>query len=284
MREKVKMVGEGERWRTILLSSACCLIVCLASFAAEKVNPVLDLFPRDVTFHLDFNDGTVNPVVGLTEIRKDFDGAALEDGLFGKACVAGWFRYMQDERSPLIDTTRPGTVVCWVKLRREAPQVDVGKREMPLEPGANFFHLDGPDQRFLTFRKSFDLYWKSGAIWFLHGGLDHETGKRFQSSAQQHCSFVGWQVGEWRMMAAAWTADALYVSVNGRPYSKAMCTPLVAMTRPLWLRVNNIYDKKNRSTNGLVAIDEFTIFSKKLSETELKDLYERTKKAAGLIK
>ena len=82
--------------------------------------------------------------------------------------------------------------------------------------------------------------------------------------------------------AAAWSADALYVSVNGAPWSKAMCTPLVAMLRPLWVQANNVYGPKNRSTDGLVALDEITIFSKRLSEAELKLLYERTCRAAGI--
>ena len=82
------------------------------------------------------------------------------------------------------------------------------------------------------------------------------------------------------MVAAAWSADALYVSVNGAPWSKAMCTPLVAMLRPLWVQVNNVYGTKNRSTDGLVAIDEFTVFSKRLSEAELRLLYDKTRAAA----
>ena len=264
---------------------AAALLLCLSavSSAAAGANPVLDMFPRDVTFHLTFDDGTVDPSVGLTKMRgAAFDGAAFEDGLFGKACVAGWFRYEQDPRSPLLDATRPGTAVVWVKLRREAQPVDVGKRELPLEPGTSFLRAEGPDSRFLIFRKSTDLYWKSGEIWLLHGGLDHETRARFQTYASQRCSFVGWEVGEWRMVAAAWSADALYVSVNGAPWSKAMCTPLVAMLRPLWVQANSVYGPKNRSTDGLVALDEITIFSKRLSETELKLLYERTCRAAGI--
>ena len=41
-----------------------------------------------------------------------FDGAAFEDGLFGKACAAGWFRYEQDpRRRPLIDRLQPVKMV-----------------------------------------------------------------------------------------------------------------------------------------------------------------------------
>lgn len=253
------------------------MAVAVAVTAMAGGNPVTALYPRDITFLLNFDDGTVNPAMGMTEIRKNFAGAAFEEGLFGKACIAGWIRYLQDPSSLLIDTSRPGTFIAWVKLRHEAPQVDPGKRELPLEPGFSIFQLFGKDHRFIDFRKSGDLYWRSGALWLLHGGVDPETGKRFQTFAAKKCSVVGWAVGEWRMVVAAWTADALYVSVNGEPFAKAMCTPLVPMLDPLWIRVNNVYDPKNPKTDGLVALDEIAILSRKLSDTEVKELYDRTR-------
>ena len=83
-------------------------------------NPVVSMFPQNVTFHAGFDDGTVEAAVGMTpDHPRSWKNYVLCDGLFGKALSRGMVDYQQRPEQPIVDGERPGSVVLWLRLNAE---------------------------------------------------------------------------------------------------------------------------------------------------------------------
>lgn len=252
-----------------------------ALILAAALNPVVDLFPKEITFYCGYNDGTPQPEIGLTTLpptMKQFHVA--DDGLIGGCLDAGMPRFAQDSAQPLIDTTRPGSIVLWVRLQKEQQPIPRGLAKW--EGGGGLFEVVGAEGRRILVMKSVDHQWNDGAVWVFFEGKD-ETGAHFSVSAATRCSFVGWEVGEWRMISAAWNAEKLFISVNGKPYvSRPYGKKIGALNGPLSFRAS--YWKGEGQVSDMFAIDECMVFSKKLSDDEVAQIYERTLAAVRKVK
>ena len=100
------------------------------------VNPVVSMFPQNVTFHAGFDDGTVEAAVGMTpDHPRSWKNYVLCDGLFGKALSRGMVGYQQRPEQPIVDGERPGSVVLWVRLNAEQQPRTRRLRKTPVANG-----------------------------------------------------------------------------------------------------------------------------------------------------
>lgn len=128
------MISIGARF--LLLSTFC---FALSSFAA---GPIMELYPRHVTFLTDFDDNTVSSRVGDLVCQTTSSGYALADtGLFGSTGLkTGGFQYMLPEGQTVLDMTKSGTVLFWLKMdTRPDPVV---KNNVSNEPTATHFSVN----------------------------------------------------------------------------------------------------------------------------------------------
>ena len=245
------------------------------------VNPVVTMFPQNVTFHVGFDDGTVEAAVGLTPSHsRSWKNYTLCDGLFGKALSRGMVCYAQNPAQPLIDGERPGTVVLWVRLNAKQEPRTRGLAKW--EGGGGYFEAMGDNGTRLIVMKSVDYHWGDGAVLLYVCGKD-EFGKTRSRNVGARLSYTDWEVGAWRMVAAAWTADKLFVSVDGKPFAERPYDfPLGKLAGGVYVKSSHWNEKADRGNTALstVSVDETTIFNRKLTDAEVAALYEQTKKAA----
>ena len=256
-------------------------MICSLILAAAMANPIVEMFPRELTFLSTFDDGTLEPSLGKTTKGKAFKDFALDDdGVFGKALVSGYFSYAQDKIRPLVDTSKPGTLICWVRLNVELKPNRQGL--ITYEPGFTFIDLLGPDGSLLV-KKSDTHSWGKGAMQVFACTKD-KFGKSRMCNASAACTCTDWKVGEWRMVAAAWTAEKLYISVNGRPFSSSpLAAPLKPHLGPFYLQVK-MWRHKDAAADakaGGYAVDEVAALNRKLSDEEVAALYAATLKSRG---
>lgn len=253
-------------------SLALALTMTTIASVFADVHPYQRYFPKDLTMHVTFDDGTYNPCVGLTEIRKGKPKDALfAPGYFGLGLTVGWLRWNQDERSPLIDTTKPGTVVVWVQNTKMPPKTKIGLGVG--EAGGGFFTVYGPDEKVLTMGKTPDEYWGRGCILMSYMGK-RPTGEHFHFNSRFPCTFEDWKEGEWRMIAGAWSAGTLSVSVNGEPFrTQTFEVPMVPMKGAVCFR-GAVYRGPDTPPVWW-TLDECAIFSRKLSDAEIAKLYRK---------
>ena len=249
----------------------------IAKELATPLNPIVTDFSRELTFHLDFDDGTVQPAVGKTTIprEKRDNFRMVKSELGGQALVNGQFGYPQDPSAPLLDTSKPGTVICWVKLNREQQPVVRGLQKW--ECGSTFFDVIGPGGTQFLIMKSSSMEWGRGTMTFYVNWKDI-GGKLKTASVAARASFVDWKVGEWKMVAAAWTAEKLYVSVDGKPFNAApLAEPLRRYAGPVYVTATYWVDAKPKSKTepGLFTVDEVSILNRKLTDDEIKSVYDK---------
>ena len=246
-----------------------------ALILAAAISPLVEMFPREVTFYHGFDDG-VNPAIGMTGQGNWKNFHLSDDGLIGKCLDIGTPGYNQNPAQPLIDTTKPGSVVIWAKLLCEQKPIVKGLAKW--EGGGGLFEAMGNGCRMLIM-KSVDHHWGDGAVWVFFEGRD-EHGAHFSTCARAHCSFTDWKVGEWRMIAAAWTAEKLYISVNGKPFASAPYNKKMGALRGGVYFKAGYWNAKDPKP-GMFAIDECAIINRKLSDDELAEIYARTLKLSG---
>ncbi|MBQ2632086.1 MAG: hypothetical protein IJG13_20610 [Kiritimatiellae bacterium] len=263
--------------RSLLALGAFALCLAPSSFAGE--NPVTRLFPQDLSFHVTFDDETVNPSLGATPItrvsKRPQGGFAFADGLFGKGLTVGWPGWKIDPGNPIIDMSRPGTAVCWVKLvKTPKPRDAIGRK---WEAGGGFFSVRDDKGNAYLFGKSTDCGVGNGQVWF-HCFVKRENGMRVNTWCARSCSVDDWTEGTWRMFAFSWTADALCVSIDGAPFAAHPCPLPLGELKPTTLSFRGVaYGKP-----GWWLVDECSVLTRKLSDEEVRTLYEKTKKEAGI--
>ena len=255
-------------------------VVLAAGAAVAGENPAPRMFPQELTFHLTFDDETVNPELGRVPItrvsKRPQGGFAFAPGLFGHGLAGGWASYRIGGEQPIADLSRPGSAVVWIRLAREAPEPRVDRLGRKLEQGASLLAFIGEKASY-TLGKSPDDTDGNGTIWF-HSLAKRASGQRVDRRCTPRFSFRDWTVGDWRMVALAWTSDSLCVSINGRPFAK---TPAGLPLGELPINTLYVRGAADGKPNWWV-IDECSIFNRKLSDEEVGKLYEATKKEAGI--
>lgn len=263
--------------RTLVLG---ILSVALSSPSLAAENPVPRLFPQDLSFHLTFDDETVNPSLGRTALtyvsKRPQGGYAFTQGLFGSGLAGGWPQWsIGSGERPIIDMSRPGTAVCWVKLvKTPPPRESIGRK---WEAGGGFFSVRDEKSNAYLFGKSADTGWGGGQLWF-HCLVNRANGSRVNTWCASPCSFKDWKEGTWRMFAFAWTSDALCISVDGAPFVFKPCPLPLGELKPTTLSFRG----NSSGMPGWWVIDECSVFTRKLSDEDVRNIYEETKKEAGL--
>lgn len=256
-------------------SFAAALLLLMSAQAGS--NPIFNMFPGRISFFVGFDEKTLEPSIGVTPTPSDKGCLFADDGLFGPGLAKGIVRFAQNGETPLADTKRPGTFVFWVKQIAEPKPIHRGMHDF--EKGMFFMDVSGTSGKRLILMKSSDTDWGRGAIWFHYSGKK-ATGDRFASFVDTRCSTVGWKPGEWRMVAAAWTSDQLWVSVNGAPFvHRPYEVRMDSMLGDLYVRCGD-FSKELRPCEFVV--DEFAVLTDRLSDEEVKTLYEKTRQEAGL--
>lgn len=203
-----------------LAIAAAAAATALGSCCATS--PVCAIYPNHVTFHLNFDDGTADPSVGDVKAggRKPEIG---DGGMFGsKGLLAGGVRYPLPKGQRIFDTTKPGTLIFWLKVVDTPQPVPsatrvYGGKPLDVEPGETFFHGEWSQaKRMLVFKQS-DLKWGEAPIaTYYHAPT--QDGKNRSANVGSPCSLMDWKAGEWRMVAAKWRQDAISMSINGSPF------------------------------------------------------------------
>ena len=260
------------------LFAALVFTSCFGLQAFAGGNPITRLFPRDLSFHVTFDDETVNPSLGVTPItrvsKRPQGGYSFADGLFGKGMTVGWPGWKVDRESPIIDMSRPGTAICWVKLvKTPKPRDAIGRK---WEAGGGFFSARDDNGNAYLFGKSTDCGVGNGQVWF-HCFAKRENGIGVNTWCSSPCSFNDWAEGTWRMFAFSWTADALCVSVDGAPFTSRPCPMPLGELKPTILSFRGVASGKP----GWWIVDECSVLTRKLSDEEVRVLYEETRKESG---
>ena len=246
-------------------------------------NPVVSMFPQNVTFHAGFDDGTVEAAIGMTpDHSRSWKNYVLCDGLFGKALSRGMVGYQQRPEQPIVDGERPGSVVLWVRLNAEQQPRTRGLAKW--EGGGGFFEAAGDGGARLIVMKSVDCHWGDGVV-MLYVCRKDEFGKLLTRCVGARLTYTDWKVGDWRMVAAAWTTDKLFISVDGKPFAERPYDfPLGKLAGSVYVKSDYWVEKRDRGNYALstFSVDEATVFDRKLSDAEVASIYEKTKKEAGL--
>jgi len=246
------------------------LLSTLSAGADPAENPLIEMFPREIRFYNSF-EGGLNPDVGITTISPSYNRYHLaRRGFLGKCLDVGIINYSQTAGKLLVDTEKPGTILIWVKLLRE--QHPISRDLAQWEGGASVFEVMGSNNSRMLIMKSVDTQWGSGQFWFFYEG-DDEHGAHFSMHAAARCSFADWKVGEWRLIAASWTAEKMFISVNGQPYASAPYShKMQALRGGCYLKTTEW--KSAETQPGMFAVDECAILSRKLSDEEVALVYE----------
>lgn len=254
----------AKKMKTLL--AALAGVCCFGLSAAE--NPVYQLFPNDVIFHLSFDNGdcTADMAGGKAEPRRIEGKAGFGEGVFGgKALLTG--RPIYDAAKNL-DMTASGSIILWIApVNWPTEKTADGK-----EPGFRAFFANAADYQFYIGKMS-------GQPW-LYGGHLNNYVQYPKPTPHVNCiryndgTTAKWKNGEWRMLVATWGGGMFTNSVNGKKSRVSQLKKL--MTAPTsWFQVGAT------ENNGRYQFltDEVVILKKALSDEEIQKLYEASLKA-----
>jgi len=251
---------------------ALMFAVAFAAAASAAENPVYTMFPDNLIFLLTFDDGTCQPEVGAVAAPakppKKPTCETAEGGVFGRALSAadgGRVEFTKDmDGQPLLDLSASGTVVCWIRYMNPVPK---GKN-----PGITFFSIGlgkTPTRSYgrLLMMKQADISW-------MNAFYEYVTDKRRTVAANTGCSYATWKPGVWKMCVMTWTQDKIGFSQDGAPvYEQAYSEKF----GPFWRFTLSAPDLRKDSRG--FQLDEFAILDRKLTDAEIKALYDETLKA-----
>ncbi|MBR2427425.1 MAG: hypothetical protein IKB16_11880 [Lentisphaeria bacterium] len=248
---------------TIMTLSALATIL-----SAAPENPVTNLFEKDITFSINFDDGTTNADMANGKAApKRFRSKTTEiapTGLFGKALLQGRVEY---DAALNLDLTQPGTLIYWIApVKWSAEKPANGK-----EPGFNAFYGVGRAKEY-----GFELIsGKMGGQPWGHGHFN--TYVQYMAKPRiKHVNCVTynkgrtstWKNGTWKMIAVTWSGGKFAVSIDGELSRSSALNKLMTGKTNFFIL----------ESNGSVMLDEVTILNRALSDTEIKKLYDAVMK------
>lgn len=227
--------------------------------APEKVNPVMEKHADDISFCVNFDDENPEAVLagGGKTIRSVAVKPAFVPGLFGKAMQFGSVSY---HGAGNLDFTKPGTIIYWM-----APQ---NWKQIEKEPYIVPFMAHNDESKILIGRQG-DVWGRSRIYAFVeavdrknnvYNGLNGASGR-------------DWKNGEWRMIAVTWTPETIGLSVNGTPLQEANLKQPISKSNNGWFSFTAC-DREDHQ----ILLDELVVLSRKLTNEELKSLYDETMK------
>lgn len=216
-----------------------------------------------VKFHVPF-ENNFNAIVSEGEEKGDPTGKKVFiDGVFGKAVRSGKggaaIRFMRENN---IDFDNPGTANIWFKIDCEhgtqGPAIPFWGIGADANRGIMTVGVLNDPMKVCPCRRQI------GILLISKKRPKYAMAFAVNSGKQRICS-------GWHLMSTAWSGNKLFVSLDGMPYRS------FELDKPL-SNVELGYQKRFAAgwsyERWEFAIDEFTVFGKKLSDTEIQKIYE----------
>lgn len=228
-------------------------VIGLFAGAVRAAGPIEELYGRHLTVMADFDSGDVRSSVnGL--MGQNTGWTVGEGGLFGsKALVGGRFSYaVGGSRRAIFDTRKPLSVLFWIKLKQAYNPIP------KKEPGATHFSaLWSGSKRFLVFRQAL-LGWGHAPI----SAYYHDGG--YVTRADDYAGTLkNFKPGQWHLVVAVSRPDGFEMSVDGRAFTKAMCTKRIGQA-PQAI----IFSAEN------MIMDDCAVLDFALSDGQVKELWD----------
>ena len=247
------------------------LVFCVAMTARPEsapyqgLNPIVKRWPADVLLYQSFDSGTMIPDIGYATFDAKAKNVTFEkDGVLG-SCYAGRGRFDYRRKDPsirLIDTTKPGSIIVWVKYLGEREPLK--KTNGQWESGFGMLQAVGGNGNTFFLMKSADCRWNMGTIKF-HLQSTKPDGKIFRGgSAGYPSSYKDWKPNEWRMVAVGWTVDKMRISVNGEPFKES----------PLTVTLGDFSGHFFLTSDENTRLDELVVLARGLTDEEVADIYK----------
>ena len=255
--------------KQLFAAAGLCALAALVPVGARAAGPVAELYPTHLTVLSDFDDGT--PASRIPGLKAPSGRYVVGDaGLFGsRALVGGGFAFQLDKTASKrhFDTTKPGTVLFWVKLTEAIP---AGAKA---DPGCTHFNaMWSPRKRMLVFRQDGASCGASGqAPMSVYFHCPKADGKNYAIRSDLGPSFRNWKVGEWHLVAATWRPDGFALSYDGGPFQS------VDSTEPLGPGVGQIgfsMPTADGTGAGACAMDDCAVLDFALSDGQVRALWD----------
>ena len=243
-------------------SAILAVAAALSTGSAAPGNPLCRMFPDDILVLLTFDDGTVQPEVGVLPSSGRPPAFETADGGVSGRCLSAArvaFPPVDAYGKPLIDFEASGTVICWVRYVDSVPK---GKN-----PAITFFSAGFRPEGRCSFKRL--IMMKQGGASCMDAFYEYVTDKRHAASAVVPCDYASWPRGEWWMCAMTWTREKIGFSKNGEPvvekaYGEKFGVPShFAVSAPSVSESGRFYQ-----------VDEFAVLNRKLTDAEIRAVYE----------
>lgn len=229
----------------------------------EVINPILEKHADNITFYINFDNSDFVPALaaGSPKIRSQQGKATFEKGLLGKSLRSG---FVNLEGGKNVDFSVPGTWIFWISP---------WKWDRKKKPG--YFWP------FIAFLKGMKVQVgrQAAATWAKTRMYAYITAPKKLDSVYLPVygegGGKGWEDGTWHMIALTWNSDDLGLSVDGKPQAiKTLPKPLTGVN---WFRIGTAKEPRKEDQ---VLTDEIVILNKRLTDAELKSLYDETLKVS----
>jgi hypothetical protein len=243
-----------------------CLAVCAVFLGSAAGDELEDA----VKFHAPFENSCNAVVSEGDEKGSPSEKAVFVDGVYGKGIRSGKggaaIRFMRENN---LDFDNPGTVNVWFKI-------DCGHGTQG--PAIPFWGIGAdPQKGILTVgvlndpMKLCPCRRQIGFLFISRKRPKYARAFAVGTGARRICS-------GWHLLSAAWSGNKLFVSLDGVPYRS------FELEKPL---SNEELGYQKRFGVGWsyerwpFALDEFTVYGKKLSDAEIRKIYENGMKNIG---
>lgn len=242
----------------------------LPAAAGPAASPVTELYGGHTTFRLDFDGGDAAPSVG--GVAPHGDPLVADGGMFGsKGLVGGHARFATGKGSKVFDTTRPGTLVFWLKLTGK-PDDQSG-----FEPGETFFSAQWtPRKRVLVFKQG-NLKWGTATVDAFYESMRADGRRVTDRIGCGAGSMKTWNLGGWHMCAMTVTQDSLAFSWDGAPFRK---TVLKESPGPFGGTLGFGIGRRDGGP-GHYVMDECTLLDFALSDDQVRELHDEYRAMMG---
>ena len=234
--------------------------------AATMVSAVYadPLFENDVTFHISFDDETVEADIseGSEKIQTKFGNVVFANGIAGKALVCGkGGAKIRFHRPDNLNFNRPGTIVFFYK--------GVGWDTFGKGARVFFWEIESSagyiGQQLANDPKTLCPCQRQLFTMFLYG-------KKIPNKSY-FTRLPGGKAGccKWHMLAFSWAPGQIRVNADNTP-GKSYPLPFEMTEKDF---PNQTFSIGNNQ-DWPYLLDEFTIYNRRLSDAELLDIYNKT--------
>lgn len=232
-------------------------------------NPVLKKYSDNILFYLscDEKNDEAEMAAGNYKPRSKKGEFAFESGLFGSAIRCGEISFPGKNNVNFIS---PGTIIMWVSAFDWKP-VKMGYY-FPLR----LYTGNGIVMIGRMGGQSFGR-----ATVYAYAETRDKNGKK-KKPASIHIYGAGdaknWKNGEWHMIALSWNSRELKFSLDGNIYKQTKCDKFKDVN---FFTVTAGHKPK---PGYQVLLDEIVILDRPLDDKEIREIYDDTRIAAGIVK